>query len=163
MKEPIKITLGDEFKAYGIIYYGIRKQHPRHFSEYVSLIEEGKAMSIEEDKEKRRLENRVESGPKYDTPDGPKRWDELTQEQKDEINRPYREKRNKEELGIERMIEIFQENGIRMSIWGCGCCNSPRVRFEYLGEMIVEETEEGEEEFGVENAGINMFGDGPDD
>lgn len=40
---------------------------------------------------------------------------------------------------IEKVKEILSSNGIKLYIDGCGCCGSPNVKFEYKGEMIIEQ------------------------
>lgn len=37
---------------------------------------------------------------------------------------------------IDRMIDILKSHGIEMCVWGCGCCGSPAILFEYKGETI---------------------------
>ena len=43
------------------------------------------------------------------------------------------------EDSIKRIEQILSENNIKMSIWSCGCCDSPYVKFEYNGEIIIDE------------------------
>lgn len=58
----------------------------------------------------------------------------------------------KKEAELKRVTEILASHGIRMSVWGCGCCDSPEIKFEYQEEMI---TEQGRSDF-------NMFEDSSD-
>ena len=40
---------------------------------------------------------------------------------------------------VDEIKKKLLSHGIRMSVWGCGCCNSPEVQFEYQGEMMLPE------------------------
>jgi len=40
---------------------------------------------------------------------------------------------------IELVKKILLENGIRIDLGGCGCCGSPWFKFEYKGEIILDE------------------------
>lgn len=42
---------------------------------------------------------------------------------------------------IKLVEKILLENDIRMEICGCGCSGSPWVKFEYKGEMILDESD----------------------
>ena len=39
----------------------------------------------------------------------------------------------------EKVKRILADRGIRMAVWGCGCCDSPEVRLEVDGESIVDD------------------------
>lgn len=43
---------------------------------------------------------------------------------------------------IARMKEILEAHGIRLKVTACGCCGSPWVYFEYLGEKIIYDTDD---------------------
>ena len=49
----------------------------------------------------------------------------------------------------DKLIELCKSLGIRIEVGGCGCCESPWLRFEYKGEMIFDD----------DSAEINMFDD----
>lgn len=40
----------------------------------------------------------------------------------------------------EKIKEIFQKRGIRISVAGCGCCGSPAMCVEVDGEIIFNNT-----------------------
>lgn len=42
-------------------------------------------------------------------------------------------------LNTKKVKEILAKHDIKMSVVACGCCGSPRVRFEYKGNTIVED------------------------
>lgn len=48
------------------------------------------------------------------------------------------EKQQKQEM-IQHMINILRSLDIEMSVYGCGCCGSPSVRFIYKSEIIVDD------------------------
>lgn len=37
-----------------------------------------------------------------------------------------------------RMREVLDSFGIQLTIEGCGCCDSPQVKFAYKGETLVD-------------------------
>lgn len=41
------------------------------------------------------------------------------------------------EENIKKAIEILKLHHIELEVWGCGCCDSPEVRFSYRGEEIL--------------------------
>ena len=78
----------------------------------------------------------------------------MTDEEYDEIckeNAKENEERlDKQNAGIDKVKEIFKELGIRIDIGACGCCESPWVKVEYKGDIILD---------GEERCGIYMFDD----
>lgn len=42
------------------------------------------------------------------------------------------------ESAVRQVEEILRSHEIRMAVWACGCCESPKVSFEYKGKMIVD-------------------------
>ena len=62
----------------------------------------------------------------------------------------YGENNEHEALNIKKIKEILSKQNIKLSIRGCGCCDSPVVTFEYKGEKIIEDA-------GIFN--IDMFSD----
>jgi hypothetical protein len=40
---------------------------------------------------------------------------------------------------LELVKKILKDNGIEMSVEGCGCCDSPCVTFIYKGEEILND------------------------
>lgn len=59
------------------------------------------------------------------------------------------------------VANILAKHGIRMCVWGCGCCDSPMVAFEYKGKSII-----GMGQFLPADEGLsftfNMFNEGED-
>lgn len=55
---------------------------------------------------------------------------------------------------ILKIKEIFKKHKIKMSLWGCGCCGSPAVKFQYEGEVILEDGI-----LGVEDIKFDMWED----
>jgi hypothetical protein len=53
--------------------------------------------------------------------------------------------------------KIMKENEMKIIIRGCGCCNSPWVKFEHKGELIVFDKEDNGLSGAVENFLIDMF------
>ena len=51
------------------------------------------------------------------------------------------------EIGVSGLAKVLESRGIRMSISGCGCCESPRVKVEVDGKEI----------FDGENVDLEMF------
>lgn len=44
-----------------------------------------------------------------------------------------------EEKQIADFTKILKEHDMKISLFGCGCCGSPRVVFEYKGDVIVDD------------------------
>lgn len=40
---------------------------------------------------------------------------------------------------LAQVEEILREHGIAMNLWGCGCCGSPVLVFEYNGERVFDD------------------------
>lgn len=55
--------------------------------------------------------------------------------QEAEIKRMVRE--HKERMA--RVVAVLRSAGITMSVDGCGCCDSPRVTFEFGGEVVLDD------------------------
>jgi hypothetical protein len=55
----------------------------------------------------------------------------------DDILEYYTEK-EKSQVQIERAKKILKSHDIEMDIWGCGCCDTPVVKFTYKGEVIFD-------------------------
>ena len=56
-------------------------------------------------------------------------------EEENEIERS----RERKEFANREIMKILAENGIKMSVCGCGCCGSPLVKFEYNGKVIQDD------------------------
>lgn len=55
-------------------------------------------------------------------------------------------------IQIELAKKLLTEHGFKISIFGCGCCGSPRVRLEHKGMPIIHDVLNC-----VDNCIINMF------
>lgn len=53
---------------------------------------------------------------------------------------------------IERAKALLAEHGFKMSVDACGCCESPGVRLEHNGEVII-----GDRDGAANRANFNMF------
>ena len=54
------------------------------------------------------------------------------------------------EIEMKAFKKIMKDHGMKIEIGGCGCCDSPWVRFKYEGK-----------EYGGDNWSINMFSNLP--
>ncbi len=45
------------------------------------------------------------------------------------------------------LLEKLTSKGVRLRVWGCGCCGSPDLKVEIDGELIVD----------IDCADIDMF------
>lgn len=74
-------------------------------------------------------------------------------EYEEERKRQYFErveiKRQTRDSNIKKFEELLKEHGFKVSILGCGCCDSPEVKVEYNGEVILDDG----------NVNIDQFGD----
>lgn len=88
-----------------------------------------------------------------------KAFGDLTQEQKDFVNSPYRLEQARQDRQMAEMVAILESHGIRMSVGSCGCCSSPWIRFEYKGKSIVESIPNDDDDYdgAIRDAGFSMW------